>query len=250
MSPDTYRLVPAWPEALVYEEDAERILRFACRSLEEPPIVSVPSAERWPREMPPWAHARRALILERLRAGRCILCEEDGLLNRFVSLDGSLAVELEHIPDDRTGPWERMCVLRLPEGERLAATTSRGTPSNVRFPSPGVVQVAITDRGGEPRQLWIDASARRFRFFPEAQSWPLSELETQLGYGLPAKPALPVKLESRAAALGALLGSLVLSAAGVWMMLAGDTVKDRLLGALCALFFAACAVVPRLRARK
>jgi hypothetical protein len=146
MPTETHRIRPEWPDALVYEEDREHTLRFCARSLDEPAVIAVPSAELWQQAMPAWAQAKRAQILARLRDARCILSEEDESHSHLLSLDGAIAVELERVADDRTGPWETMRVLRFPSRELLASASSRGSLNSVRFPAPGSVLIAVTDR--------------------------------------------------------------------------------------------------------
>jgi hypothetical protein len=50
-----FHIRPAWPDFMVYEEEGEgegRSIQFDCRSLDEPPQISVPAARRWNTRMP------------------------------------------------------------------------------------------------------------------------------------------------------------------------------------------------------
>jgi len=250
MSDAVFHIRPAWPESIVYEESVEsatvRTLSFDCRDMNEPPQVCVPSAERWVQKVPPWAQPRRELIVERLRRAGCVVVEQGDDVDVTLAPDGSFRIEEHRSEDERTGPWETVFVVGLPEGEKLTWASDRPSVARVRFPAPGIVEMSMVDRrsGGEMRRVRIDPSARTFRFEPGGTEEPLDSLHDLLGWNDPLKPYVAPHAPAPFARLLSLLGALValvFVAGGVWMALAAATSKERWTGALGAVLFGACA---------
>ena len=257
----SFRIRPAWPDTLVYEEPAPgddgapRELRFHGDTGVEPPQLVVPSRALWVQSMPAWARHRRAEILARLRGAGCVpwVQEPDGRWAE--SADGRLLVRVSADRDERCGPWERITVWRcLPEGRsRLAEFTSFGLGASLRFtPGDSLVFDPLLDRGGQRQRIVVDAEAGTFAFHPNERPQPVAELDPWLGHRawgpVAPRPVAPVAGPGRRAAralLGGvmLLGGLVLTAGGAWMALAADTPKDRLIGAFGCVFFGACVVL-------
>lgn len=270
-----FRIRPAWPDTMVYEEfapgddGAPRELRFNCRAGDEPPQVIVPSTALWLQGMPAWARPRRELVIARLRAAGCVpwVHEPDG--GWVESPDGRLVVRVSAEHDELCGPWERITLwCRTPSGRReLAAFTSFGLGATLRFmPGDTMVFDPLFDRAGQRQRIVVDAEAGTFGFHPNERPQPLRELDAWLGHrawgpmgssgGPPPDPspgrscppslAMPPQPPWRRAAravLGTiwLLAGLLLSAGGAWMALAADSPKDRLAGLFGCLFFAGCA---------
>jgi hypothetical protein len=160
--------------------------------------------------------------------------------------DGSARVELHRREDERTGPWETVSVVGLPDGEQLTWMTDRPGAASVTFPAPGVVELSMADRRkGELRRVRIDLATRSFRFEPTGAPEPLAALHERLGWNDPPKPYVsprmpPTPLARFLALIGALV-ALVFVAGGLWMALTAATTKDRWTGALGAVLFGACA---------
>jgi hypothetical protein len=253
-----FRIRPAWPDTMVYEELAPaedgtpRELAFACRAHGEPPQVVVPSEALWGQGMPAWAQGRRAEIMARLRGAGCVpwVFEPDG--GWIESPDGCVVVRVTADRDERCGPWERITVWRQ-GGEgvvELASFTSHGLGAALRFPGgESVIFEGLVDRSGERQRILVDCDAFTFGFHPNERPQPLDELDPWLGnrpWGpmapLPATSTMP-PWRRAACAMGEaimLAGGLVLAAGGAWMALAAQAPKDRLIGALGFLFFGAC----------
>jgi hypothetical protein len=251
-----FRIRPAWPDTMVYEESAPgddgapRELAFACRAHDEPPQVVVPSQALWGQSMPRWAQTGRAEIMARLRGAGCVpwVFEPDG--GWIESPDGRIVVRVTADRDDRCGPWERITVWRGGESpEELTSFTSHGLGTALRFPGgQSVVFDSLVDRAGERQRILVDCDALTFGFHPNERPQPLDELDPWLGNRpwrpmapLPA-PAMP-RWRRAARSMGEavmLVGGLVLTAGGAWMALAAQTPKDRLTGSFGFLFFGAC----------
>ena len=162
-----------------------------------------------------------------------------------LSPDGLLRIEQELIEDDRSGPWESTRVFALPGGALLAHATSRGyAPAPPRFPAHGVVELPLTDRSGQWRQVRIDAMARGFRLLPGEVDEPLALLSKRLGLDEPAAHYTPPPAVVSAAQTFVMLltsfGCLVFVLGGLWMMWSGHTAKDRWTGLAGVVFFGAC----------
>ena len=245
MGTESYRIRPEWPDAMVYEEGDARSIRFDCRSLHEPPRVLMPAAELWAEKMPAWAHDRRDLIVTRLRQAACLVLEEGADATRVLSPDGTIRLEMYRVEDERSGLWETVRVLAEPSGDVLAHLMNYGVSDVLRFPGPGLLIVSLTDRSSQRRLLQINAATRTFRMDPHDDEESLDLLPERLG--LTREPAALVPPRFQAGFSGVLsvvtlLGSLVLALGGAWMMVTGDTTKDRWIGGFGLLFFGACLV--------
>jgi hypothetical protein len=109
------------------------------------------------------------------------------------------------------------------------------------FPSPGVVTIPFL-LSGRQQQLGIDMNAGTFWFDPSERPEPLNELPAlaaKMTTMLPPKqaPHPTPTLRKALTAIFWMLISLMFAVAGIWMMFAGQNTKDRVMGALCAVFF-------------
>jgi hypothetical protein len=252
MSSAPFHIRPAWPDFMVYEEEGEgegegeaRSIQFDCRSMDEPPQVSVPAARQWNARMPPWAWDARERIVGRLRAAGCIVFEEDGDLTTALSPDGTVRIALHRVDDERSGLWVMLQITDAASGELVLSETNYRTVTLLRFPRAGVVDVSLTDRTAQRRHFEVDVAARSFRMHPADIDEPLALLPARLGRTDPrpyVAPAPDRPLLRRILAWVCALASLVLVAGGAWMIFAGASLKDRGTGALGVLFFGACAV--------
>ena len=252
MIADTHRILPAWPEQLVYEEldapDESRRIEFNCRSLSEPVQVEVPAAARWADDgMPPWAFERRELILQRLRDAHCVVFEIEAERATALSPDGALLIEQQREFDDRSGLWETLRVLALPGREVLVHVLNYGGSSGFAFPAPGLLEFEVTDRLSRRHRVRLDAPNHRYALLPDGATEPLAMLPERLGMVTSIRLYEPPGRRPLVRRIGTLLaaaGSLVLTAGGVWMAIEAPTTKERIIGAVGALFFAACAWLP------
>ncbi len=240
---ERFSIRPAWPDAMVYEDAACGSIAFDCRSIEEPPQINVPSAQRWAAWTPPWAHTQRKRIVERLRASGCVVFEEADACTTALSRDGTMRVELHRTEDERSGVWTTVQVIRLPDEEVLVSETDYRGTTMFRFPRPGVVEVSMTDRAGARRYFEVNAASRSFRMHPSGADEPLALLPARLGRieaprafaSSPARTALGGAIDLLCA-----FGSLLFVLGGAWVLMAGQASKDRWIGALGIVFFGFC----------
>src|SRR5437899_3169013 len=85
MPQETYQIRPAWPDAMVYQQNDGNVLTLDSPSMAEPPHVIIPGARSWTERMPAWTHERRQIILDRLREAGCIVHEQDDHQTAIVS---------------------------------------------------------------------------------------------------------------------------------------------------------------------
>jgi hypothetical protein len=240
---DTHHIRPAWPDFMVYEDGEGHAVEFDCRSLEEPPQVSVPAKEHWAAKMPPWAHPQRELIIERLRASGCVVFEEGDGLSTALSPDGSLRVAVHSIEDERMGPWIIVSVLAMPGGEVLVNESNYRASTLFRFPRLGAVDISLTDRAGQRRYFEVDGASRTFRMHPSEVREPLAQLPARLGQVAPRQALAPSPASAaanRLVNLACAFGSLLFVVGGAWITFVADTTKDRWMGVLSVVFFGAC----------
>lgn len=255
MTDDPFRVLPAWPDTIVYEEgdaDASRSIRFDTRSMAEPPQVCVPVKARWAATMPAWATARRDEIVARLRGARCVVVEVDSDLDRYLVPDGSLMIDVSRENEERSGTWEMLRVVTLPGGFALTQIFNRGAPVELRFDQPGAVSIRLDDHLGVRRDVRVDIASRSFRLDTSGAAEPLDRLLDRLGWNDPPVPFMPtvaIGPPSRLLAWLGLLACAVFVAGGLWMAVTATTPKDRWAGLAGAVFFGACGwgFLPRVR---
>ncbi len=110
---------------------------------------------------------------------------------------------------------------------------------------PPVLEVPAEARWREQMPAWarerralIVADRKLYSVDASPPSRPLSELPRVLAYQAARCPILSPQLPKPAGSSWLLaLGSIVLTAAGIWQLTCGVTLKDRVLGGLCAVFF-------------
>src|SRR5438067_3109458 len=145
MPDPTYRIYPDWKETLVYDEGDGRTLRLDCDCV-EPYQVSVPSADRWAEQTPPWAHERREIVLERLRAAKCIICEESEFTRTIHAPDGGCRVEIYYEMDERGYLMRAIRVIRG-DGEILLNLNDAAPAGAVGFPAVGIITLPFKLHG-------------------------------------------------------------------------------------------------------
>ncbi|HEX3356601.1 MAG TPA: hypothetical protein VHS31_06425, partial [Tepidisphaeraceae bacterium] len=168
----THRIYPAWKELLVYEESPDRKLQFQCDCV-EPYQVHLPAPELWPTQTPPWAHDRRDLILNRLRAANCIICEVDRTTISILSPDNTFRVEIYSEPDDRGHPL-RALRIRTTNNQLLADIHDAHLTAEVTFPAPGELILPF-NLNSTRYKIAINIPNKTFSFLPNGgTSVPLS----------------------------------------------------------------------------
>lgn len=243
-----FHVRPAWPDQMVYQNEAGQEIRFDCRDTLEPPQVLVPLPPRWDETVPAWARgeAQRELIVARLRGARCVVLDQGEGIVSAQSPCYTLRVD-QHRGQDERGRWEAVSVVALPGNETLVHVNTHGASDWLAFPGPGLAAIAVTHRAGQQLRLQVDARQRSFRFLPDGIDEPLDRLQTRLGTA-PASMAAMQAPARRAAAKGLDLvltvGAVVLCLGGVWMGLTADNAKDRWTGWLGTLFFGAGLLTP------
>ena len=243
MPDSNYRIYPDWKDTLVYDEGDGRTLRLDC-DLVEPYQVSVPSADRWLNQTPPWAHERREIVLDRLRAAKCVICEEAQFTRTIHAPDGASQVQFHYEPDERGYVMRRISVVGG-EGQVLLELNDAELDGPVVFPAPGIVTLRF-DLRRRHRQLSIDVRDRKFWCHPADEPESLDRLPVILAEPAPRAvddPQIRPRLRSILGSVGLLAGSLLFVAAGVWQSIAGRTPRDRGIGVLCIVFFGLCAAM-------
>jgi hypothetical protein len=171
-----------------------------------------------------------------------------------LSPDGGLRVEWHDDWDDRSGPWHYLRIVEVASGRVQVSLSGRNGWGAIRFPRPGIVAVSMKDASGQWREVRLNAFSGGFRFEGGEVDEPIARLDECLGWRRPpAVPVSPSPLRAFTARIGNALnaiGTLLFTAAGLWMAWAGKTSKDRWIGVLCALFFGACASVPLIEWRQ
>jgi hypothetical protein len=243
----THHVRQQWPDTIVYEDEQGRSIVFDTRTMAEPPHVVVPTVAQWAGQVPAWAHDQRDLIIERLRAAKCIVAERDGSGVRTWSPDGTLRVDEDHLEDERAGPWEPIQLVEVATGKSIAFALNHDARELPYFPRPGVAVLSMQDRAGLRHRVEIDANARTFcmlRMQETEAPEPLSRLEAKLGLGF-TKTVLPEPMRTAlwcGFQVVLTLASLVFVLGGAWMALTAGTAKDRWTGVAGVLFFGACGV--------
>jgi hypothetical protein len=113
------------------------------------------------------------------------------------------------------------------------------------FPSPGEL-IPPVHLNGSNQQLGVNVSARTFWTHPlEVQ--PLDNLPAWLASQQSVRPVAPWRSPPPRRGVRPIInlcGCLLFVAAGIWMVFAGSSSKDRWMGALAAVFFGLCALAP------
>ena len=233
--------------ALDYDEGDGRRIAFEYPAAIEPHQVSVPSAREWSRRTPDWAHARRDLIIDRLRRWGAIVAEVDDEATRIVSPDGTFVVAW--VLEVYNRGWRETRISTLPELGAVVALPNVLPSGQVHFPRPGAVRMQVAVPSGARFDLLIDVSAREFRFGSDARSEPLAGLPGRLGLDPPPASPPVVRRPSmfRPASpfrdIATMFICLIFVVGGIWMSLTAATTEDRLAGGFGALLFAVAAWV-------
>ena len=246
MSDDSFRVFPASPDTIVYEEGgvgADRSIRFGTRSMAEPPHVVVPDTARWSAAVPAWAASRRDEIVARLRGAGCVVVEVGTDVDRTLAPDGSFVVEVTREQGERGGEWETLRLLTVPGAESLTQVFNRGAVIEVRFGEPGIVVLGLDNHRGVRCRVRVDVRARTFRVDGGDASEPLDRLLDRLGWNDPplyVSPPAATTAAGRAMGWVAVVACAVFVAGGLWMAVFGATAKDRWTGLAGVVFFGAC----------
>ena len=157
------------------------------------------------------------------------------------SPDGRCEVHfgLEH--DDRSGPWGWLRVVQLPSGEPVVQFGTREQPPTVRFEPGGVVHLRTHNGWGMAIDLRIDTVQRRCRLQPDLDDLPADDAVRRLNARRPMAAASATPRRRRWSATVDTFVSLAFTASGAGYALYGSRLMDRVMGGLCALFFALCA---------
>jgi len=244
MGAATCRIYPAWKDVVVYDEGPDRTLRFDAEGVAAHFQVSVPAAARWAEKMPEWAQGRRALILERLRAAHCVICEVDHWLRSIQSPEGGFRVEFHWEPDERGALPRKAIRIILHEGNVvLVHLEDAGVAGVIHFPGPDVVLLPFEVQGCR-YQVGVNVLERTFWIHPTEEPRPLDQLPSVIAARLspsPVRSRIEVAPTSRWISGVQLLGCVLFIAVGLWQGFAGHRLRDRFLGGAGALFFGLCA---------
>jgi hypothetical protein len=242
MSEEHYRIYPDWKEVLVYDEGPDRMLRFDCDNLQQPYQVYLPSASRWRDETPPWAHERREIILDRIRAANVVICVVDGPLRSIESPDGTLRVDAYYDLDERGSPMRSVRVIwGMETVAELGEALLSGSP---QFPAAGEVVLPLKIHK-QAVQIGINANDRTFWFHRNERPAPLCELASALQSPRPAPKPLPPAPPRRSirewfSVVFTLSVAFLFVAAGIFECFMGRTARERWIGALGVIFFGLC----------
>jgi hypothetical protein len=237
-----FRIYPDWKDVMVYDEGDGRVLRLECDSLGGDQFqVSVPSVDCWSEETPVWAHEKRNLILARLRAARCNLCEVGQFIRTLFSPDGRFRVEIYYEPEPPFRPREEIRVLGDQGLE--ARFPAAGVAGVISFPSPGMVIIPY-NVDGRRYQVGINTIDRTFWFPTHEDPQALENLPAVLAAQMPVRVPVSIRPKFPLAVLWEFPTCLIAVGGGIWQMIDGKTTKDHVLGAVCAIFFGACFTVP------
>ncbi|OUL98368.1 hypothetical protein [Variovorax sp. JS1663] len=179
---------------------------------------------------------------DRPRVGT-LLFEGRDALETALSPDGEVRIEVHRTDDERAGTWITVQLIDAASGEVLVSEANHRSRTALRFPRAGIVAVTLTDRTGETREFEVEAATRRFRMYREEVFEPLALLPSRLGHVEPRPYVSPPAARSALAGVFDLvcaLASLVFVIGGAWMMVAGETAKDRWTGLAGVVFFGLC----------
>jgi hypothetical protein len=242
---DFFRIYPDWKDVIVYDEGAERVIRFGCGSVGQTFYVTVPDASCWMRDTPAWAHDRRVLILARLRAADCILSEAGQFVCSTRSPDGQFRVEQCDEPDPPFRPRSEVRVVINESDRRVVTLPSAQVSGLILFPMPGRVSIPFNMPNGR-HQIGIDVNEETFWFDRNERPELLKHLSAAIAALFPVSRVqhASAKPKTVAGAIFWLMVSVMFVAGGIWMMIDGQTTKDRVIGLLGAVFFGLCAAAP------
>lgn len=157
------------------------------------------------------------------------------------SPDGLCEVHFDLEFDDRCGPSGWLQVLRLPDRDPVVQFGTRERPPTVRFEPDGVVRLQTHNGWGMAVDLRIDTVQQRCRLAPDLDDLPAADAVRRLNARRPLAAASATPRRRRWSALVDTVVSLVFTATGAGYALYGTRTMDRVMGGLCALFFALCA---------
>jgi hypothetical protein len=240
MTDPGYRITPQWKDLVVYDEGEGRKLEFDAGIMIERMQLSVPMASRWQLDTPAWAHDRRDEVVGRIRDAGFIVEEFADNCRRIFSPDGSFHVEFWREDDHPAPPLTSVRIVETPGNETLLNLTYAEQRGIVSFPGRGMVTLPFV-HNNQHYQLGVNVPARTFQFHADEAAMSLSELAARLNPPLPPPASLATR---RIGPVIQLIICLVFVVAGIWMAFVRHSVKDRWIGAMASLFFAACAVAP------
>lgn len=155
------------------------------------------------------------------------------------SPDGCCEVRFSVEFDERSGPWGWLQVLSLPSREPLIEFGTRERPPTVHFEPDGLLTLQVLNGWAVPVELHIDIVRRRCRLLPETDDLTMPEAVERLNARRPASASASPR-SGRWSSLRDTFSSLAFTAIGAAYAFCGTRTSDRVMGGLCALFFALC----------
>jgi len=235
----THRPGAGRDDVLVYSEGDGRSIEFNCRAAATPVRVWVPLGRWWSERAPPWAQARRDVIVERVRDWGALVYEAlldagNNTLTTIRSPDGSFRIECLEEPDERAPAWERTRIVATAGDEVLVDLPLHGVTGEIGFPLPGEVILDLLGRYGDRRRVRVDVARRRFHLDgdPELAGHPLQLLSSRLTPPAPSAQARAPPVGRRQSAFELMMGLLgaPFALGGLWLSLSGKSASDRLAG--------------------
>src|SRR5260370_15861390 len=157
MASDPFSISHSTPDVLLYDEGEGRTVEFQCRPGNDLTAVAAPAENMWAFHTPTWAHERRTIILQRLRASGLIVYETSQLLISVLSPDGTCRVEAQWEPDDRAPAWETLQITTVPDNRIILRLPLYSFADNVEFSRPGIAVIALLGRHGQRDRLRFNA---------------------------------------------------------------------------------------------
>ena len=120
-------------DLLVYSEGDERSIEFSCRTAVKPVPVWIPLGRWWSERAPPWAQARRDIIVERVRNWGALVYEAlldagNNTLTTIRSPDGTFRVECLEEFDDRAPDGNERASSQRPATKSLSTCRCMALP--------------------------------------------------------------------------------------------------------------------------
>jgi len=226
-------------DLLVYSEGDGRSIEFSCRTAVKPVPVWIPLGRWWSERAPPWAQARRDIIVERVRNWGALVYEAlldagNNTLTTIRSPDGTFRVECLEEFDDRAPAWERTRIVATAGDEVLVDLPLHGVAGAIEFPRQGAVILDLLGRYVDRRRLRVDVARRQFHLDddPELVEHPLPLLSSRLAPPAPSAQARAPLAGRRQSAFELMIGFLgaPFALGGLWLCLSGKSASDRLAG--------------------
>ena len=187
---------------------------------------------------------RRNEIIDRLRVSGCVIYEPLGLLTVISAPDGAFRIESWSESDERSA-WETVRIADA-SGDVVLELPGYGLSGAIWFPGPGRVILPVI-RGVQREQIQVNVAAHRYCLHPAEPEEPIEGLSARLYATAPGRPDVPAKrarIRPLFSNIGWLIADFMFVTVGIWMTVAGGTMKNRLIGAASAVFFGLCGIPP------